>query len=67
MNQIVRVSPVAYPAHADSSLHEEIVELTQTHSARSYVAFNRHDEIEAETLWTLTASLADEPAEGGAE
>ena len=36
MNQIVRVSPVAYPAQSDSSFHEEIVELTSCTNPRSF-------------------------------
>lgn len=59
MNKYVRVSPVAYPAPADSSLHEEIVELTQTHSSREFVSLARGQH---ESVWTNTMADAIEAA-----
>ena len=60
MNKYVRVSPVAYPAApTDSSLHEEIVELTQTHSPREFVSLARG---QLESVWTNTMADAIEAA-----
>lgn len=61
MNQIVRVSPVAYPASAD--LHEEIVELTNTHSARSFARSLRcDDDVARHDTWFFTMADAIEQA-----
>lgn len=70
MNQIVRVSPVAYPA-LPADLHQEIVELTQTHSARSFARSLRCEDESSEhsNPWTLTMADAVETAlatDGGA-